>query len=97
MSGAGDEWIRRTTIGCVGMLALIAGIVSCLHMRPMVELHGQPGRAAALMQLSGGRDDRRGIGHASCGLAVWRAVWPAWPGRRAAHILREQIDGATGD
>jgi hypothetical protein len=43
-----DKWIRRTTIGCVGMLALIAGTVSYLHMHLLVELHGQPGWVAAL-------------------------------------------------
>jgi hypothetical protein len=39
-------------MGCVGMLALIAGTVSCLHMHLLVELHGQPGWVAALTPLS---------------------------------------------
>ena len=52
MSGPADRWIRRTTIGCVGMLALIAGTVSYLHMHLLVELHGQPGWVAALTPLS---------------------------------------------
>ena len=47
-----DTWIRRTTIGCVGMLALIAGTASYLHMHRLVELHGQPGWVAALTPLS---------------------------------------------
>jgi hypothetical protein len=47
-----DQWIRRTTIGCVGLLALIAGTVSYLHMHFLVELHGQPGWVAALTPLS---------------------------------------------
>ena len=47
-----DRWIRRTTIGCVGMLALIAGTVSYLHMHLLVELHGQPGWVAALTPMS---------------------------------------------
>ena len=47
-----DKWIRRTTIGCVGMLALIAGTVSYLHMHLLVELHGQPGWIAAPTPLS---------------------------------------------
>jgi len=47
-----DRWIRRTTIGCVGMLALIAGTVSYLHMHLLVQLHGQPGWVAALTPLS---------------------------------------------
>jgi hypothetical protein len=34
--GRADRWIRRTTTGFVGMLALIAGTISCLHM------HTQP-------------------------------------------------------
>lgn len=50
--GRADRLIRRTTIGCVGMLALIAGTVSYLHMHLLVELHGQPGWVAALTPLS---------------------------------------------
>jgi hypothetical protein len=52
MTRQADRWIRRTTIGCVGMLALIAGTVSYLHMHLLVELHGQPGWVAALTPLS---------------------------------------------
>jgi hypothetical protein len=47
-----DRWIRWTTIGCVALLALIAGTVSYLHMHLLVELHGQPGWVAALTPLS---------------------------------------------
>lgn len=47
-----DRWIRWTTIGCVALLALIAGTVSYLHMHLLVELHGQPGWVAALTSLS---------------------------------------------
>jgi Protein of unknown function (DUF2637) len=50
--GRVDRWIRRTTIGCVAMLTLIAGTVSYLHMHLLVELDGQPGRVAALTPLS---------------------------------------------
>jgi Protein of unknown function (DUF2637) len=50
--GRADRWIRHSTIGCVGMLALIAGTVSYLHMHLLVELHGQPGWVAALTPLS---------------------------------------------
>jgi hypothetical protein len=32
MSPAADPWIRWTTTGCVALLALIAGTVSCLQM-----------------------------------------------------------------
>lgn len=52
MTGRADRWIRRTTIGCVTMLALIAGTVSYLHMHVLVALHGQPGWVAALTPLS---------------------------------------------
>jgi hypothetical protein len=52
VSGRADRWIRRTTIGCVGILAVIAGTVSYLHMHLLVELHGQPGWVAALTPLS---------------------------------------------
>ena len=43
MTGAPAVGIRRTTIGCVGLLALIAGTVSYLHMHALVLLHSQPG------------------------------------------------------
>jgi Protein of unknown function (DUF2637) len=52
MTGAADRWIRRTTTGCVALLALIAGTVSYLHMHRLVALHGQPGWVAALTPLS---------------------------------------------
>ncbi len=40
MSGGADRWIRWTTTVCAGLLALIAGTVSYLHMHLLVELHG---------------------------------------------------------
>ena len=52
MMGRADRWIRRTTICCVGLLAVIAGTVSYLHMHVLVELHGQQGWVAALTPLS---------------------------------------------
>ena len=52
MSAGADRWIRSTTTRCVALLALIAGTVSYLHMRTLVELHGQPGWVAALTVLS---------------------------------------------
>lgn len=52
MSAGADRWIRWTTIGCVALLALIAGTVSYLHMRMLVAQHGQPGWVAALTPLS---------------------------------------------
>lgn len=52
MKGQADRWIRRTIIGCVALLALIAGTVSYLHMHTLVALHGQPGWVAALTPLS---------------------------------------------
>jgi hypothetical protein len=52
VSGRAELWIRRTTIGYVTMLALIAGTVSYLHMHLLVALHGQPGWVAALTPLS---------------------------------------------
>jgi hypothetical protein len=59
VTGRPDRWIRRTTIGCVGILALIAGTVSYLHMHLLVELQGQPGWVAALTPLSAGQLQRR--------------------------------------
>lgn len=52
MTARAHRWIRRTTIGCVTILALIAGTVSYLHMHALVALHGQPGWVAALTPLS---------------------------------------------
>jgi len=52
MTGRADLWIRRTTTGCIALLALIAGTVSCLRMHLLAERHGQPGWGAALAPLS---------------------------------------------
>jgi len=52
MTRPADRWIQWTTTGCVGLLAVIAGTVSYLHMHTLVELHGQPGWVAALTPLS---------------------------------------------
>ena len=52
MNAGADRWIRWTTIGCVALLALIAGTVSYLHMHMLVARHGQPGWVAALTPLS---------------------------------------------
>jgi hypothetical protein len=43
VTGRADLWIRRTTTGCIALLALIAGTVSYLYMHLLVERHGQPG------------------------------------------------------
>ena len=52
MNAGADRWIRWTTIGCVALLAVIAGTVSYLHMHLLVARHGQPGWVAALTPLS---------------------------------------------
>jgi hypothetical protein len=52
VSAGADRWIKWTTIGCVALLALIAGTVSYLHMHMLVARHGQPGWVAALTPLS---------------------------------------------
>jgi len=52
VTGPADRWIRRTTIGCLTILALIAGAVSYLHMHALAALHGQPGWVAAMTPLS---------------------------------------------
>src|SRR5579859_3201327 len=52
MTAGADRCIRWTTIGCVTLLALIAGTVSYLHMHMLVARHGQPGWVAALTPLS---------------------------------------------
>ena len=52
MNPAADRWIRWTTIGCVELLALIAGTVSHLHMHTLVARHGQTGWVATLTPFS---------------------------------------------
>jgi hypothetical protein len=52
VSRSADRWIKATTIGCVTLLALVAGTVSYLHMHTLVVLHGQPGWVAVLTPLS---------------------------------------------
>ena len=52
MNAGAGRWIRWTTVGCVALLAMIAGTVSYLHMHMLVALHGQPGWVAALTPLS---------------------------------------------
>jgi hypothetical protein len=52
VNAGADRWIRWTTIGCVALLALIAGTVSYLHMHLLVARHGQPGWVAALTPFS---------------------------------------------
>src|SRR3984893_9616447 len=52
MRAGAARWIKLTTTGGVGLLALIAGTVSYLHMHTLVVLHGQPGWVAALTPLS---------------------------------------------
>jgi len=52
VTAGADRWIGWTTIGCVALLALIAGTVSYLHMHLLVARHGQPGWVAALTPLS---------------------------------------------
>ena len=52
MNAGAERWIRWTTIGCVALLALIAGTVSYLHMHALVTRHGQPGWVATLTPFS---------------------------------------------
>ncbi len=42
-------------MGCVALLAVIAGTFSYLHMHRLVELHGQPGWVALLADSRSGR------------------------------------------
>jgi hypothetical protein len=80
MTGRMDRWIRRTTIGSVSMLALIAGAVSYLHMHELVALNGQPGWVAALTPLSvdgmivSAWDSGRRVGVIAAELGLIRAV-----------------------
>ena len=53
MTGRAGRWIRRTTIGWVALLWLIAGTVPYLHMHALVVLVGQPGGGGASDSLVG--------------------------------------------
>jgi hypothetical protein len=76
MNRRADRWIRWTTIGCVGLLALIAGTVWYVHMHLLVELHGQPGWVAALTPLDvGRRHDRGGLLRLQAAGGMARAAW----------------------
>ena len=70
MTGRADRWIRRTTIGCVALLAIIAGTASYLHMHALVALHGQPGVGRCADAIVGRRDDRGSFDDAAVGFAV---------------------------
>jgi hypothetical protein len=88
-------------MGCVGMLALIAGTVSYLHMHLLVQLHGQPGWVAALTPLSvdgmivaasttllaESRSGGRG-GFLPWARCWWRAARRAWPPTWPPRSLR---------
>lgn len=65
MSVGADRWIQRTTIGCAGLLALIADTVSNQRMHMLVVERGQPGWVAALT-LVALQNSMRGL---SCDLA----------------------------
>lgn len=101
MSGRADRWIRRTTIGCVGMLALIAGTVPYLHMHLLVELHGQPGWVAVLTPLSVDGMVLAGVDHVAGRVAVrqaWRIAAVGLAGdRESGESGRERFGcGADG-
>jgi hypothetical protein len=81
MNRRADRWIRWTTIGCVGLLALIAGTVSYLHMHLLVELHGQPGWVAALTPLM-----LDGMIVAACCAYRPLAAWHGLPGELPVWI-----------
>jgi hypothetical protein len=52
-SAAGSfQWIRRTTVVSVALLAAIAAVVSFGHMRELALRHGEPSWSAALIPIS---------------------------------------------
>lgn len=77
MTWCADVWIRRTTIGCVTMLALIAGTALYLHMHLLMELHGQPGlgRGADALSVDGMIVAR--VDNVARGFGIWQPRWDA--------------------
>jgi hypothetical protein len=71
LSPGTDLWIRWITIGCVTLLALIAGTVSYLYMQMLVARHGQRGWVSALVSLSVDGMGPRRVHDVAGGLAVW--------------------------
>jgi hypothetical protein len=71
MTGRADGWIGWTTIGCVALLAVIAGTVSYLHMHQLVAGHGQPGVGGGADAAICGRDDRGGLDRRAGRLPLW--------------------------
>ena len=74
MSAGADRWIRWTTTGCVGLLALIAGTVSYLYRHPAGGVARAAGVGGGADAAVGGRDDRGGIDDAASRL-MRRAAW----------------------
>ena len=72
VSAGADLRIRWTTIGCMGLLAMIAGTFSYLRTHLLVARHGQPVWVAALTALS--VDEM--IAAASTTFAGGLAIWP---------------------
>lgn len=70
MTGRADWWITRRTIGCVALLALIAGTVSYLHMNMLVALHEQARVGRRTDAAVFAWDDRGGVHDAAGRLAV---------------------------
>lgn len=70
MNARADRWIRWITIGCVAMLALIAGTVSYLHMHDLVARHGPAWVGRRADAVAGGRDDRGGVYDVASRLAI---------------------------
>jgi hypothetical protein len=92
VTGRPDKWIKRTTIGCVGMLALIAGTVSHLHMHLLVETHGQPGWVAALTPLS---VDGKIVAASPTLTGRVIAAWPSFSLIAAYELLMRQVRRAA--
>lgn len=71
MTGRAGRWIRRTTIGWVPLLWLIAGTVPYLHMHALVVLHGQPGGGGASDSVIGDEMIVADVDHAR---VAWRII-----------------------
>ena len=73
MTGRADDWIKRTTTGCVALLALIAGTVPTFTCTGLLWCTGSPVGSFAHAAVRR-RDDRGRVGHAAGRVEGW----PTW-------------------
>jgi transposase-like protein len=81
VTGRADRWIRRTTIGCVTILALIAGTVSYLHMHAWDRVSGKRKNYSPEFKYEAARmvvDSSQPIAHVAREIGVHEVTLGTW-------------------